>query len=347
MHNTFLKTFFATFLGLLAVVVAVNIVADPMQVLPFVHKLNNRIRFINERQQKTNQLFFAHYYGVKDFDGIVLGSSRSTGINTALLSPQYTVFNYAAAASQPQEVISYASFAEKLHGRPLAVIVLGLDFMSSGGEQSKSKAKGLPVVYTQEVYKPFFTLANLFNLKAFHLATRIIRANLHPSKEFYYQRKYWAVIEEFRPPEPEQKAAFDETLAIYRGIYRKYHYNPDYRQILQEIKDAFPRTRFIVFTTPVAAPHFEMLAQYNLTDAYAQWLTDITDVFGEVYHFMDLNPVTQNYKDHFTDSHHLYPQSADLMIKRVLGGDDVPDGFGKHLTPQNLPAYLDGLFPRE
>lgn len=340
-HKKWLKTFFAAFLSLLAAVTLVNVLGDPMLVLPFVHKLNDRVRFINERQQKTNQLFFLHYYGVKDFDGVILGSSRSSGLDPALLAPQYSVYNYAAAASRPDEAVSYLRFAQEMHGKELKLIVMGLDFMAADAQKSQSRAKGgAPVIYTQDVQKPFFTLANLFNLKAAHLATRNIRANLNPTKENYYERSRYAVVEYFRPGPDEQNAAFNETLGIYRTLYRDFRYSPDYKAVLQEVKAQFPSARFVAFTTPVSLPHLRMIEQEGKTEAYRQWLRDLTDVFGEVWHFMDNNEVTRQYPTYFADSHHLYPGASGLILKRIAGAKDAPATFGKKLTPANIDGYL-------
>lgn len=343
MYQTWIKTFFITFLGMLGVIVGLNTLADPMLVTPFVHRLNNRVRFINERQQKTNRLFFSRFYGLKDFDGILLGSSRSNGIDTRLFAPEYTVFNYAAAASQPAEAVSYLSFAQEVHGRDLKLVVMGLDFMSSGGVKSQSRIKGRPVIYTQDVKKPFFALANLMNLKALHLATRILRANLHATKPTYYHRREDTVAEYYRVTPAQQAEAFVDTMEVYRRIYAQYQYNPDYKTVLQEIKDTFPRARFIVFTTPVSQPHFQMLLDAGLLPAYKQWLTDIADVFGEVWHFMDLNEVTRDYNTYFADSHHLFVRASDLMIRKIQQDPAVPADFGKKLTPQTLPDYLRTL----
>lgn len=343
-YRQWIKTFFLTFGAALAAVTLVNAVADPMLVLPFVHGLNNRVRFINERQQKTNQLYFSRFYGTKDFDGVILGSSRSSNLDPALFAPQYSVYNYAAAASRPEEAVSYASFAQRVHGRDLRVIIIGLDFMSANGVRSKSRVKGgVPVSYVQDVYKPFFTMASLFNLKALHLSTRILRANLHATKEVYYQRDRMTNVTYFRPSAQEQKAAFDESMRIYRDIYHNFRYNPDYKTSLEELKAHFPNTRFIAFTTPVAVPHLKMIAQEGITQEYRRWLEDVVNVFGEVWHFMDENEVSLHYEKYFSDSHHLYVEPANLITRRILLEPGLPEGFGKKLTPQTLPAYLDTL----
>lgn len=346
LYQSWLKTFFIVFLSLLSLTVFLNALGDPMLVLPFVHRFNNRVRFINERQQKTNQLFFTFYYGKKDFDSIILGSSRSTGINPALFEPEYHTYNYAAAAFRPSEALTYLNFAQQLHGKDLKLIVLGLDFMASNGQPSKSRVKGgEPVSYIEDVHKPFFTLAHLFNLKALHLSTRILRANRRPTKEFYYERKEMRIVEYFRPGKEEQQAAFRDTMNVYRSIYKSFCYNPDYKMFLQEIKKAFPNTQFLVFTTPVALPHLQMIEEENILPQYKQWLRDITDVFGEVWHFMDKNTISQDYTLYFSDSHHLYPEETNLLVQRMLNknGEQVPADFGKKLTTVNIDAYLEKL----
>ena len=222
---------------------------------------------------------------------------------------------------------------------------MGLDFFASNGKRSKSRVKGIPVVYTQEVKKPFYTIAHLLNLKAFHLSTRIIRANLHGTKPYYWERKYNSTIEYFRPTPQTQEESFNKTIADYKGMYSSFTYNPDYKQVLQEIKNTFPKAEFMVFTTPVSKPHLDMLFEYGLKESYKQWLKDIVDVFGNVTHFMDENEVTENYKEYFSDSHHLYPKSTDLIIKRLLNEKDetLPKDFGKMLTKENLQTYLDQI----
>lgn len=340
-YKTWIKTFFTVFLSLTGIVLLLNITADPLLLLPFVHKWNNRVRFINERQQKTNQLYFSHFYGKSRYDGIILGSSRSSALSGHLFAPHYNVYNYAAAASRPDEAISYLSFAQELLGKDLNVVIIGLDFMGTGFK-SKSRVKGgTPVIYTQEIKKPLYTLANLLNLKSAHLATRILRANLNPKKESYYERKTNTIVEYFRPTSEEQNAAFNETLNIYREAFRNYKYSDFYKDELLDIKKAFPRTRFIVFTTPVAAPHWELIEEFGLLPQYKQWLKESVEVFGEVWHFMDKNEVTENWQLYFSDSHHLYPKEADLITRRLLGEEKgLPKGFGKKLTAQNLDSYL-------
>ena len=340
MYKTWIKTFFGVFLIGLMFIISLNAIVDPMMVLPFVHRFNNRVRFLNERQQKTNLLYFSEYYKKYDPDSIILGSSRSSGLTPDLFAPQYTIFNYAAAAIRPPEMNAYIHFAQELHGRPLRLIVLGLDFMGADGQPSKSHTKGLPVAYTQEVKKPFYALATLMNLKSFHLATRNLRANLHPSKSSYFERRTLGMVEYFRPGEDIRQKDFEKTMQTFQEVYGHFHYNPDYKQMLLEIKQNYPQTQFIVFTTPVSKPHLDLLFEKGLADSYRQWLTDIVEVFGSVTHFMDENEITRNYMQHFADSHHLYLDTSALLVRRLLDQQNSPAGFGKILTQENLPQYL-------
>ena len=339
MYKAWTKNFFAVFLISLMIIVSVNIIADPMYVLPFMQILKNRTaKHINVAHQKTNFLYFSNYYKIKDYDGIIFGSSRSVPINSNLFLPEYTVFNYTIPGSRPNEVISYLSFAQELHGSPLRLIVIGLDFFASSGTKSKSHAKGIPVVYTQEVKKTFYTLANLINLHGFYLSLQMIKSNLLAKKP---KTESNSTISDHLAPERFQKK-LNDTLKTYDYVYSTFTYNPDYKQTLQEIKEAFPNAKFMVFTTPVSKPHLEMMFEYGLKESYKQWLTDIVDVFDNVTHFMDENEVTINYDKYFRDSHHLYPDATDLIVKRITHKNekDVPADFGRVLTKENLPEYL-------
>ncbi len=345
MYKTWIKTFFAVCLTLLILIISVNMIADPMMVLPFVHKLNNRTHTHNVAHQKTNLIFFQNYYKVKDYDGIIIGSSRATAIDPNLFSPEYSVFNYAIPGSRPEEFLSYLSLAQELHGKPLRLIVIGLDFFTSSGIKTKSHVKGIPVAYTTEVKKPFYTLANLINIKAFYLSSSVLRANLHGKKPSYWERKSNSEVEYYRPPREKQEKSFNNAMDGYKYTYSNYKYNPDYKEILQEIKNAFPNAKFLVFTTPVTKPHLDMLFGYGLGASYKQWLTDIVDVFGSITHFTEESEITVNWQKYFLDSNHLYPRETDLLIKRLLNKEDenLPKDFGTVLTKDNLKDYLDHI----
>ena len=83
------------------------------------------------------------------------------------------------------------------------------------------------------------------------------------------------------------------TVAKYEAdIYAGYQYG-DIREKLTKIRDANPDSRLLVFTTPDSWPMFELMVRMGLYPYYRQWLTDIVDVFGEVYNFMTLNTTNQ------------------------------------------------------
>ena len=342
MYKVWIKTFFTVFLILLTIIVSINIVADPMLVLPFVHKLNNRTHHHNVAHQRTNMIFFQHYYKLKDYDGIIIGSSRTMPMDPNLFSPEYTVFNYSSRALRPEEFLSYLSFAQELHGKPLRLIVIGLDFFASSGVKTKSHVKGIPAVYTEEVKKPCYTIANLISVKAFRLAISVLKENISAKRASYWERKTGSEIEYSRPSPEVRKINFSNSLNTYKDTFSNFKYNSDYKQILEEIKNAFPNTEFMVFTTPVSKPHYDMMFEYGLGASYKRWLKDIVDVFGNVVHFMGENEVTLNHEKYFGDPNHLYPRDTDLITQRLLHKeyDNFPKDFGMVLTKENLPEYL-------
>lgn len=343
MNDTkWLKLFLLFFGSLCGLLVLSNFVIDPMMTLPFSHKFNQRVLFVNERQQKTNQFFFENYYGKPQFDGLLLGSSRSIGINPNTFAP-HKVFNYAVSGSNPKEALAAIKFYKKITHKDPQLIVLGLDFMGAADSNGPGFFTGDSLTFfTQEILKPFHTIANLLSLKAFPLSLRIFRHNLHPRKPAYYFRDQHTMLQEHATPEDERARAFDAMMTAYQGIYGTYHYDAQYKSLLQQIRNQAPNARFIVYTTPVSEPMLKLLCEKGLVSTYKQWLTDISSVFNPFYQFMDINPVTQNYVPYFDDSHHLNVASAQLLADVIAekNNPSIPPGFGKKLTPQNLPAYL-------
>jgi len=62
---------------ILLLVIAVNYLNDPLWVSDRVNFLNKEQQGFNERQQKTNKLFFTE----KKYDSVMLGNSKVTYIN--------------------------------------------------------------------------------------------------------------------------------------------------------------------------------------------------------------------------------------------------------------------------
>jgi hypothetical protein len=99
-----------------------------------------------------------------------------------------------------------------------------------------------------------------------------------------------------------------------------------------------------VFTTPVSSVLFQMLIEKGRYPDYCRWLKDLVNVFGNVYHFMDINSITRE-PANFQDENHLNSQVAGTMFDLIINGpkDRSPSDFGIILNNENIQDYLDDL----
>ena len=187
----------------------------------------------------------------------------------------------------------------------------------------------------------FSLLYHYQNASDFNLGLEITRANSRYMFGYHYDGSMVAF-----PP----MHAGDPTLRSWRiSKYRKeyygdtYQYNPNYRALLRQLKYHNPRTKFIVFTTPVITDQFCTLIQCGRLPDYEHWIKDIVAVMDNVYNFMYPNSITSNL-DMFYDAHHLNPGTgAPILVRRLLGKGKptVPGDFGELVSSKSLQMHLN------
>lgn len=129
------------------------------------------------------------------------------------------------------------------------------------------------------------------------------------------------------------------------GNIENYEFNPKLKEELSLLKRENPHSIFIIFTTPTSDVYLKKIFDLGYKEAYKQWLRTLVQVFGEVYHFMDFNSVTNNYSDYYIDYHHLYPRYTKWIVDRLERRDNpaIPKDFGKLLNKNNIEGYLKKL----
>ncbi|MGI6469302.1 MAG: hypothetical protein GXZ09_04155 [Syntrophomonadaceae bacterium] len=329
---------FATLILILLPLLAVagfNWYIDPLWLFEHSHQYNNIQAGFDERQQKTNRLAF----GSNHYDMLILGSSRVTYIDQHDFAG-YKAFNYAADNMLLDEFYDYIEFAKQENGRDFDVIVLGLDF-SATNRNLIFEAFQEPSFYIQTARQPIYRLKTLLSTEVLERSWDNYKfAQEGIPKNFFYDRQNVKTLLKV-PDAAERDKKVWATVAKYEAdIYAGYQYG-DIREKLTKIRDANPDSRLLVFTTPDSWPMFELMVRMGLYPYYRQWLTDIVDVFGEVYNFMTLNTITNNL-DNFYDGTHVYPEVGTLMVHRLLNlpHADLPADFGVLITPQNLEQHL-------
>lgn len=311
-----------------------NFFIDPLWNFSHSHAYNRIQQSFNERQQKTNQVTFGPF----DSDGLLLGSSRCTYINQNDFT-NMKVYNYAVSAMTLDEYDGYINYARQQHGREFDTIYLGLDFYATNRNLKRSFEE--PAYYIQTANDFGYRYKTLLSLDTLHYSLENYRdSKAGIARDFTYDRKNVKTLNEV--PDAVREAKIKESIKTdRRHLTENYSYH-DVRKILMEIKAHNPHTRFVVFTTPVAEPIYEVMVSEGLWPYYRQWLSDIVDVFGEVYHFNSLNSITRDTRN-FYDGSHVYPKVNTLLVHRLIGQADprLPDDFGILLNRQNLDDYFE------
>jgi hypothetical protein len=336
------RRYVAALLGLTllgaTVVAGVNAVIDPLSFFTLAHPLNRVQPGFDERAQKTNWL----QARPGQFNAVLLGSSRSTYIDQRDFSP-WRMFNYAANAMRPAEYQPYLDLFTAVNGRPPDLVVLGVDFFGSrGGGAGQLRS---PESYTQRAGDIRYMVSSLLSLD-------LLRSSLHTvalsagligtlEKLDYYDRSNIRHFRQFIDLEYRAQAVL-LNLEIFQAIYGNYTYDTHLVRLWTQLRAAYPHTRFIVFTTPIAEPMFALLVREGRLDDYSRWLADLTAVFGEVWDFMGLNSVTTDLS-RYRDAQHFDPGIGGLIVGRILHRPVVDPpyaDFGRRVTPESLPAHM-------
>lgn len=315
---------------------------DPMWTFGVKHRYNDVQTVINERQQKTNHIYFQPF----QYDTLLVGSSRSTYIDQNEFA-QMSVYNYSVADLSFKEYNSMIEFAKSKRGEEFERIIIGVDFFKTSKTESE---ENLSIdTYIKTTKEPFYRYKNLLSLDIFDYSKHNFRLSRQNKivEDRNYNRENVAQAQPIDLKEKEKQTT--EKIEKFRTMFYgdTYEYNHDFKKILRELKENNPHTDFIIFTTPISTRLFDALIEEDRYYDYVQWLTDITDVFGSVYHFMYPNTVTNNIDNYF-DGHHFYPHVGTLIAHRISGENtaQIPADFGYKIEKAELASYLDKLVVR-
>lgn len=348
--NSFRKwpiKFFVSFCLLLLIfglpIMAFNYMVDPLWIFQHDNKWNDIQQGFNERQQKVNKFTFSN----KKYDALLLGSSRSTYINQHDFK-DLDVFNFAVSSMYVEEYKGYIDYAKKVNGGPFDYIFLGLDFFAANKNRKLSSEK--PEFYIDQTNSYMYRAKSIASFDTLKKAWPIFLSSMDNKPVFidhrYYDRENVAypfpVSDELR-----QKRIETNIYEFFKNDER-FVYDPNIKKMLEELVRSNPGTKFIVFTTPVTLPRFVVeLQNEDYWKGYVQWLSDLTDVFGTVYNFMDINEVTVDEKN-FIDSHHFVPEIGSKIVdfiwnKRENAESQDPFAFGKAVTADNKDEMISKI----
>lgn len=321
LYKKWLITALSLILLPLVAIAGFNCYIDPLWNFEHANRYNRIQASFDERQQKTNLVSFGSF----DYDTLILGSSRVTYIS------QYDfvghrAFNYSVSNMLLDEYYDYVEYAKLKNGHDFDYIIIGLDFYTTNRNLKREFQE--PSVYINKSNEFAYRYKTLLSTDVLKYAWQNFQTSrVGIPQNFAYDRRNVKTLNIV--PEKEKASKINATLEKYRrDLYSNYEYT-DVKGILTRLKKSNPHTRFIVFTTPVSQPLFNLMKEEGLLPYYRRWLSDCADAFGEVYNFMGPNSITTNL-DNYYDASHIYPRVGTLLAHKITGYPDpnIPADFG-------------------
>ena len=334
-NKKWLKTLLITSTIIISFVGIINYMIDPLWCFNHKNILNNKKVAFNEREQKTNYIYFNDKL---KFDTILLGSSRTVNINQNDFI-NMNVYNYAVSAMVPYEYKEYINFTKQINPN-LKNIIVGIDFFLGTNKLPSAKIN-YPRKYINNTTSFAYKYKMLFSKNLFNHSIKNIKLNLIENRKPYFNNniKYWP-----RKSEKERIKSYNKWLKknLYNLSDKNYTYNNNYLKLLQDLKNENKNINFIIFTSPITANLLvSFIKDLDRMDDYQRWLKETISVFGNIHHFMDINTITKNVQN-YTDDNHYYPNIGKLIANKISGkpNSDIPDDFGIILNKDNLNEYM-------
>ncbi len=315
---------------------------DPFWMFRHSHKLNSIQNPFNERQQKTNHIYFN---GLEKYDGILLGSSRTTYINQNDFGDM-NIYNYATNSGLPSEFKDFINFAQKCKGKDLKYISIGADFFGTNTPLIVKSED--PKLYIDNVKQFAYRYKTLLSFDTLKESLKNISYSIKGQNKVYYDRENVKYIS--RKSDEKRAKNYESNMKRRVSSFREknYIYDDNYIKKLKEIKRLNPNTEFIIFTSPISAKLLvSMIKTNDKIVEFERWLKEMIEVFGEVHHFMTINSVTKNLKN-YRDAEHYYENIGKLVANKIanIENNSTYDDFGIILNRDNIDAFIH-MFKQE
>lgn len=313
-----------------------NYYIDPLWNFSHKNKYNDYQIGFDERQQKTNYI-----NSRKDFkyDSLMIGTSRVTYMSEKEFQKE-KVFNYSLSALHIDEYLPYIKYATKKNGRDFKTIYMEL-YVNSYDSSTKMPNQ-VPSVYINKSEDPFYKITSLFSFSTLQSSID----NYKASKANYYSgpRSYTRDnIAQTTYPNDRLDVLWDRFKQSFESSStKKYNYDKDFKKKLLQIKNAYPDTKFVVFTDPIPAKRLDLiLDNKEHRSAYEKYIKELIEVFGEVYSFQGHTPITTDMNNYF-DWFHYYPSVGSKMIKAMEKPKQHKDIL-RIVNKNNLDDYLNSV----
>lgn len=318
---------------LLAIVFFINFFIDPLWFSSDENKFNKVQKGYDERLAKTN---FIYNNKLNDFNGLLFGSSRTTHINQSDFKfNNMKIYNYATSSMDIWEYDRYIEFAKKVKGSDFKYIIIGLDFYNTN--KFKDKSVSNPEYYINKVQETNYYIKSNLSYDSLEKSVRNIKYSLK-GKDKYYDRDNNHNIKVSENDFPIED--LNRQLKFYgkKVNEESYEWDDNYSKYLRILKEHNPNTTFILFTSPVMSELTYLIVEKNKRlNEYKKWLENTINIFGNVYHFMYFNEITNNINN-YLDIGHYYQKIGKLIAHDVSVDSDKI--FGLNLNKDNLNEFF-------
>lgn len=307
--KNWIKTTLISIIATLMVVILINYINDPLWVFNHANFSNKTQLGFNERQQKTNRLYFDN----QNYDSILLGNSKSTYIDQNKFT-KGKLFNYGVSAMNISEYDMYINFFKTVTNNNPKYILLAIDFNSCLKTKEMHSYQN-PEFYINNTTSQLYKLKHLLSYSTFIYSLRNLTHFLDKKKAIYNNnnKKIKLGLNHYKKiPTIKDMVKIRKNPPIN---YQNAIYNEELPNIFEKIKRNNQKSNFKIILIPDFMPTFTVNKNKVI---YNQCLNDIKEIFGHknIFNFMKLNKDTINPNNYY-DSSHFKDYVGDNILEKI------------------------------
>jgi len=305
----------------------INYLVNPMWVFDAPKFSSLKQLDFDERQQKTNYLYFIN----NRYDNVILGSSRTTYLNQNRFDNLLgNTYNYACNAMSPYEFEKFLEHFTKLTIKQPRNIILGLDFF---GINKKTNKLFSSKKYYKDINDIFYRIKMLYNFK-------VLQFSIKNLKEIYKNKKAYYDINKIKHIPLKRGDKLKVEIQNTLKHFLPFEYDNNMFEYYNRLKKDYNKSNFIIFTPPITFQQLKINHDDGLDKYYFRWLRSLVKTFGKVYHFMYPSNFTKNI-DNFYNANHFHEISGDKISKDIVDGINGEVKFGIILDKSNIEDFID------
>ena len=289
---------------ILVIIATINFLVDPYYQWGYFKVIDLKRKDFDERIQKTNYLANIN----NNYNAILLGNSRSTYLDVRKFDLGVNIFNSAVNAMSIYEYDQLITNFIKLTGKDPEIILIGIDHHNFKGDNPKRLETIL-----EELTSNSLKLKNLLSLDIFRFSLETIektirvKLNLKDLKQRYYNNQ-------LVKGNDKENFISNEKYIKDNSTINEYIVQNELLEEYKRLKNKYSKSKFIIYCLPF---HKDLLDSWiydiHFYDKNQQFISNLIDIFGEVYYFNYISKYNSSYTNYY-DKYHFYPFLGNILI---------------------------------